>query len=293
MEATLTLDEQAPPKGEVEASSDAGKTPAQLFKYSSHVHVGPGAEDCPHGTDGLCEEVDHFHAFCRLPNQFQHSDIRQRALAAKARRLRQLKDPEADSFQILEVEMETLQHEGDKQALVDELVNVEWYKDHLEALRELEEPEGGKDDGEPSEWATVDADRERLKQILAMDPDGRPDEERQEIERHLAKYDEAVEERRKAIQKPRREALERLEMPELVDLVRKQRIDAEANAAFMEAYSKWEWFSGTTKPTLSKTREKAFASIEDLEQADVEVITALREAFNELESSLQRGATGN
>ena len=289
MEATLSLDEAPALNGAVEASSDAGKTPAQVFKYADHVHVGPGAADCPHGTDGQCEEAEHFHAFCRLPNQFQHSDIRQRALAAKARRLRQLKDPEADSYQILEADMEILLAEGDREALVDELVNAEWYKDHLQAVRELQEGEGDKD----SPWATVDKDRERLQQILALDPDRRPAEEQAELERHLAKYDEAVEKTRDAIQKPRRDAMGALEMSELVDLVRKQRIDAEVNSAFMETYSKWEWFSGTTKPTTGKLRERVFATIDELEQADVEIINALRDTFSELEAALQRGATGN
>src|SRR4051794_11552830 len=84
-------------------------TPVQkLLRYADYVHVGPGADACPEGEKGTCQDPFHFHAYCRMPNQFQHAQIREFGLAAKARRMRQLRDPDADSHQILEAEMENL-----------------------------------------------------------------------------------------------------------------------------------------------------------------------------------------
>src|SRR5262245_8571172 len=80
---------------------DAQKAPGELFKFSAWVHIGVGADECEHAQTGNCADPGHFHAWCRLPNQFQHQDIRERALAAKARRIRQLRDPATDGYDVL------------------------------------------------------------------------------------------------------------------------------------------------------------------------------------------------
>jgi hypothetical protein len=80
--AMATAEDQKGPR-------DALKTTGELFRYSSWVHIGGGAEDCEEAETGTCADPLHFHAWCRLPNQLQHADIRERALASKARRIRQ------------------------------------------------------------------------------------------------------------------------------------------------------------------------------------------------------------
>jgi hypothetical protein len=99
--ATVATEQDQQPK-------DATRSPNQLFRYSAWVHVGDGAQDCATAEIG-CTDPGHFHAWCRLPNQLQHEDIRERALAAKARRIRQMRDPEADAHEILELDMAELE----------------------------------------------------------------------------------------------------------------------------------------------------------------------------------------
>jgi REP element-mobilizing transposase RayT len=41
---------------------------------------------------GKCTDPDHFHAWIRLPNQFQIRDIAEKAKAAQARKKRMLRD---------------------------------------------------------------------------------------------------------------------------------------------------------------------------------------------------------
>src|SRR3954451_1473894 len=48
-------------------------TAAQMFQFSTYLHVGPGAEGCEDFAS--CADPLHFHAWCRLPNKFQHKDI--------------------------------------------------------------------------------------------------------------------------------------------------------------------------------------------------------------------------
>jgi hypothetical protein len=88
----------------------------------------------------LCGNPLHFHAWCRLPNQLQHEDIRERALAAKARRIRQLRDPECDAYQILESDMSELLRIGDEGLIVDELANKDWWKRQIDAMARSRTP---------------------------------------------------------------------------------------------------------------------------------------------------------
>jgi hypothetical protein len=270
--------------GAVEQASDAVKKPADLFRWSGYVHVGAGAEDCPDGLNGMCGNPAHFHAFCRLPNQFQHSDIRTKAMAAKARRIRLLRDPESDPALILEAEMDELARTGDREALVDELLNRDWWKDHIAAMRDVEAEE---------RFAHIQQDRERLEQLDAMSPERRDNNEREELLRHIGAYNELVERRRKEAQAPRRSALDGLDMHELVAQAREDRIAAEGSAAFMETYSKWEWYACTFKTSNGRPTERVFATIEALELADGEVLEAVGALFSNLEAAFQRGPTGN
>src|ERR1700726_392288 len=106
----------APPvdDGELDAAIEASHPkPAQaeaakMFRYSSYLHVGPGAEECGHREDGECTDPTHFHAWCRLPNKFQHRDLYTKAQAAKARRLRLLNQPDSDASEVLESELDGL-----------------------------------------------------------------------------------------------------------------------------------------------------------------------------------------
>lgn len=264
--------------------TDAQKPAAELFRYSSWLHVGIGAEDCEGGELGVCEDPRHFHAWCRMPNQFQHQDIRERALGAKARRIRQLHDPNADAHEILEADMETLLRVGDRDVLIDELVGKDWWKRQLDAMREVESRE---------EYETVERDRERMAELRRLSEAERNQDEFGELERHLRAYGEAVEAEREKTERPLRDGLEAMEMAELVDQVREDRIAAEASTIFMETYSKYQWLAGTFTTADPITRKHRFASLESLMGEAPEVVEALRVVYSEMETSLQRGPVGN
>ena len=285
MEATAEQGQNsAVAKAIADGLKDAERTTGELFKFSSWVHLGTGAADCEDAENGACGNPLHFHAWCRLPNQFQHQDIRERALAAKARRIRQLRDPETDAFEILEADIGELRRAGDKNALVDELVSKDWWKRQLEAMGVVEERE---------EFQTIERDRERIAEIRRMPEDKQPADELAEIERHMGAYADAVEEERLKAEQPLREALEGMELDELLAQIREDRVGAEGSQVFMETYSKWEWYAGTFTSANPIERQRRFQSLEHLEQAAPEAVDALRVVFGEMETSLQRGARGN
>jgi hypothetical protein len=260
---------------------DATRTPAELFRYSAWVHVGVGAEGCENAETGDCADPEHFHAWCRLPNQFQHQDIRERALAAKARRMRQLRDPDSDAYVILLSELDTLP--GQREAMIEELMTKDWSQRYLEALADVEEDD---------KFELVDRDRDRFRELQQLPEDERPSDEYAELERHFASYAEAIDARRKELDEPIREALEGLSEDELVAQVRDFRISEEGSAAFHDVYARWQWFAGAfTKAGLD--RQRRFASMEALEEAAPEVVERLRETYADLETSLQRGQRGN
>lgn len=274
-------DEQAPATG---PDTTAATPVAELFKYSSYVHVGPGAEGCEHGTDGACSDAGHFHAWCRMPNQFQHTDIRQRAMAAKARRIRQMRDPASDSNAILEADMDELARTASHDELVDAVIAHDWWKRQLQASQDAEEDE---------RFEHIDRDRERWQELTAMDPEARPREEFAELERHFAAFGEAIEKRVAELEGPLRDALSARDTNDLVDMIREERISSEASQAFMDTYSKWEWYAGTLIPARPTPSIRAFQTVEDLEGAAPEVVEALRATFAELETNLQRSLRGN
>jgi hypothetical protein len=262
---------------------DATKAPGELFRYSDWVHVGVGAEDCEQRETGACEDFEHFHAWCRLPNQLQHDDIRERALAAKARRIRQLHDPEADAHEILNADMEELRRDATREDLIKEVVAKDWWKRHLEAMGDVEEDE---------QFKHIGNDRERHSELRALDPERRPRDEYDELERHLAAYSDRVDARRAELEQPLSLSLEQLTTEDLIKQIREERINAEATSAFMDAYSRWEWVAGTFTDSTS-VRRRSFGHPEQLTEAAPEVLEALRATFAALEASLQRGPRGN
>lgn len=281
-----TAPEAAPP----EAPQAVGeKTLDEMFRYAEYVHVGPGAENCEEGEKGTCGDPLHFHAFCRLPNQFQHSDIREKANGAKARRQRQMRTEGMDSHDILEADLDDIRRSvelsEDPSVLVDEIVQKTWWKDHQRAQAEVDERE---------EFETIQKDFERARELEAMPEDQRPAEEFEELRQHTTKYMDAVTAKRDEIQKPQRDALMSRETDELIEMVRKDRIEQEGSNSFMETYSKWEWYLGTLKPVEEGSPSvRVFESIEHLEGAAPEVVDALDRTFTMLERAMQGGQTGN
>jgi hypothetical protein len=276
-----------------ETSPAEEQTVEQMFQYARWVHVGEGAVECEDRENGSCGDPFHFHSWCRLPNPFQQESIREKALAAKARKMRQLRDPGTDVYEILEAEMDQLRRiadsEASKEILVDDLLQQSYWKDHLTAVRETNEEEA---------FSSIREDANRFQHLHSLPEDQRPKDEYEELERHIAEYDKKVGARREEIQKPQREALMSQEPDALIKQIRDTRIDSEGNDDFMRVYNQWQIFIGTLRPRDPEKglpNERVFGSVEHLrDSAPPEVVQALQDAFQEMETALgARGAVGN
>lgn len=253
-------------------------TPDRMFKFSEDVDVGVGAGQCEDRV--ACADPTHFHAWCRLPNQFQHQSIRDKAQAAKARRVRSFEDPSSDLSAILDAEIAEIR--SDRERMIDELVAKHFVTDQSEALRDLREED---------EFKNINADSARLAELDRLPEEERPEDEYRQLvataERFTAAMREKVEER----QRPLRETLAAKDDEELAKLVRGDRVARDAGAAFNQEYAFWETYLGTLRPVADGVPSvRAFASVDDLRAAAPEVVERLSAVFDELESASSSGA---
>lgn len=296
--ATLDTEvEGVRPEAEPEILAPSGRYSADTpFRYSTWVHVGPGAENCEEGEQGTCADPLHFHAWCRLPNQFQHRKISETAKAARARRVRQLRDPQSDAYAVLEEDLDELARLGAdaKADLVEELLSRDWPRDYMDAWNttlEIEADEVPDDAEEPPKlYEHIEEDQRRFGELEATAPDQRPQDEYESLKRHLVAHKEAVDAALAEIVKPRREALDAKDLNGLIDMVREQRIAANAHEEFMHTYHVHSWLHGARKKEFST--DQVFKSLADLEGASPEAIEALKLTYNDLERA-QAGGAGN
>lgn len=292
MEAA-TVAEAEPEVVETPAEESAAATnaePNKMFKFAEWVHVGEGASECSFvvGEDnerqqGLgCEDEEHFHGFCRLPNQFQHRDIVEKATAAKARRIRMLNDENSDAFEVLDSTIRLVSATDDREIVIEELLGANWQTDYLDALNQVEDDE---------RFEHVDQDRQELRRLLDMPDEDRPREQFEALEKHMQEYVDLTREKLTEVQAPRKKAFEEMESEKLVALLRERRIEADANEEYHHVFSQWEWFIGTRAPDR---RGQKFSSIQDMTNDSApELIEALRAVFAELRVAMQRGGRGN
>jgi hypothetical protein len=289
--AVIEADEKQEPAARVSA--------AKMFRYSEFVDVGDGAAECEHARDGECEDPEHFHAWCRLPNPYQHSDIRAKGLAAKARRLRLLKDPDSDEAVVLDQSFAMVDDPSFTEVLIDELVGREWAEDYLEAARDLEETET---------FEHIEQDREEYNRLAATERTLSAEEQSADYKRldaHIVAYSTAIRERLAEIQEPKRVELRAHEFPKLLEIVRARRVEEDGDRVFVETYNAWMWFVGTFKVERHASLGRPYLPMwSDLGTRDrpaagtmfgeaPEVIDALAATYSALQVALQRGSAGN
>lgn len=284
---------EAPP---VEAAAEKPKE--EIFKFSSWVHVGPGAEECEERFSGKCDEEDHFHAWIRLPNPFQIRDITEKAKAAKARRLRLLKDESSDPRVILESELDGLA-DVPRDLLVDEILDRDFPDDYVQAVRsvdDLDDPDWVFDaeseaEGQqaPKLYANIDQDREEYERQQQL-PEDQRSEDYPELEKTLAAHSRAVEEAMKKHQEPRREGLMERDIEDLVDIIRRDRMDQQGTDAYLNTFNAWQWYVCTLKPAGDrKPTERKWKDINQMKyEEEGDVILRLKETFESLEIRLAR-----
>lgn len=290
-----------------EVPEPAAKTNARaMFKYSQYVHIGDGAAECETAQalergeqPPACTNPEHFHAWCRLPNPFQHQDIREKGLAAKARKLRELRDPESNVSVILDTELERAYEPEFRAVLIDELIAGQWADDFLDAQGRTDERE---------EFEHIVHDREEYER-LRSDQEALPSEEQSDEFKGLltviGDYSNAVRVELEKLQQPEQERLASKAPDEIITLVRTKRSEDLSDRAFLDTYNAWMWFVGTLKvephPTLGRPYIQMWESIGSRERAEPgtmfgeapEVIPVLKEVFNELSLALQAATVGN
>lgn len=271
--------EQAAPEG------------VRLFHWQTWVHVGPGAATCPDVDEGEgrndCSNPTHFHGWCHVPNQIEHERCQEKAAAAKARRMRLLRDANSDAYEVLEAELSDLERAGDriKEDLVAELTARDTNVEYREALRDIVDLEEGEDaEGETLRpFEHVYDDQRRFNALTKMPEDERDADEFASLERHLRRFIDLVKDRHAERMEPLLAAMRERPVNELVELIRQDRIKAASEDAFMRTYSRNEWALCTLRHPGG---ERLFADVAALEKPGAiapEVYTALDEAYLELE----------
>lgn len=277
--------------------ADAEKTQEERFKWRRWVHRGVGAAECEHKTDGKCADDEHFHALCRLPTPFQIRDITEKAAAAKARRLRMLRDPDSDARVILEDELDGLKF-VDKELLADELLDEQFTEHYVEAVKlvdDLDDPDHVPEGEEPIRklYANIDQDREEY--IRQRDlPEEQRGDDFAELEKTYAAYSKAIEEEMERLAKPRRDHLLSLTLEELIEQIRQRRMEAQGYEAHLHTFNMWQMYVCTYKPTgKGIPRERVWPTLEDMKyNEDGGVILEVRQAFEDLERDLARTRMG-
>jgi hypothetical protein len=276
--------------------------PRLMFKFSEYVDIGE--HDDLKAERIACTDPDHFHAWCRLPNQFQHQDIRDKANAAKARKLRQLKDPSTDAGALAEQEMEMLNDPAFKDTIVEELIGLDWAEDYMAAQREVNfmEEETDKDGDPVVRYANIVQDQEELQRLSETQQET---EEYKLLEKEIDSYNQAIEQRVKGLQSPKRAALNERDFDSLWKILLNARIQEMSTQAFLDVYNQWTWIAGTylpeIHPSTNRPHRLMMTGVGDpmnptpgtLSALAPEVIDEIRATFTRLNVAKQRGAAGN
>lgn len=289
------------PTEEIEAAPELEPvqqaTVAKMFKYSEFIDVGEGAPECEHSRDGECEDVGHFHAWCRLPNPIQQESLRKKGAAARARLRRRYVDRESDESLVLDGELSTLADPVFIGTLIDELVHGEFTTDYLEAERIVQGQE--RFEHYPEDRAEYVRLAEGKKPVEEQSPAYR------ELSAQMAAYMDALRQEIEAIQAPKREDLKARSVEAVVELARNRRIEQEADREFLDTFNTWMWLVGTFRvdihPALRRPHKPMWSALGRADEPEAgtmfaeapEVIEALRRVYNDLQISLQKASSGN
>lgn len=288
--ATPEVQEPAAPQ-EPEASYDgeaaATQSAEELFQWSGYAHVGAGAEECEHRIDGACTDKRHFHVWVCLPNTFQIRDIVDKARAAQARKRRTLRDPESDSYAVLEVELEELRRPQVYDKLLKEIASREVDQQLVDLMRELQEDERFEHHAQ---------DAEELRRLQELPEDERDPEEYSRLLADMEAYGEQLQRVVDERENREEERLRAMSQDDVLALEREFRIDNITNEIYLHTYYSWVMYVCARMPSTEEfPSRRMFASPDVMRSAPPEAVMALREKIRSLENrTVERGdATGN
>ncbi|MDQ1584482.1 MAG: hypothetical protein QOF36_2536 [Microbacteriaceae bacterium] len=277
-----------------EGAQEGNVSQPPIFAYSRYLDL-PEECEAEQAKRGSCKDPEHFHAWLRLPNKFEHKEIRDEALAAKARKARALRMEGSNAYEVLEEEMDRLLSEADTEDIIVELLSLDHAEDVEKAKREVMSIEAdplAKDDPSDEDeepvllYEHIDRDQARLDELQDMPESERPEDEYVELLNHVHGYYTALDKELQAIQEPAREAFRAKEKSELVNIIRQARIRAEGTQEFLHVYNAHQWVAGTLKSDKSGRK---FGDLEHLKSAAPEVVTAIQMAFYLMENDDQAG----
>lgn len=306
----MTTAETATPETPI---AEAERSRHDIFRYSSWVHYAP--DDCPlvvalreNPEAGrtvdlpVCKDREHFHAWVRLPNPYQVRDITEKARAARARVIRMMRDPESDAAVILEEELDGLRDERVREQLVRDIADKDFathYDEAVSTVLDMEDPdwEPADEDGiEPTKlYEHIEADQEEYARQTELGEDQR-DETYAELQSTVAAFARDCETELGRIVDPIHKALADRPLDELIEIARRDRIEAKAQEVYLHTWNTWQWYVCTYEPVKRGTPAgRKFKDINTFKyETPNEVVGAIREAFMDLETRLSRGrAQGN
>lgn len=279
----------------------ASAEPDSLYKYSIWLNVGHGAEGCSEVDEqaGTCNCPDsaHFHAWCRIPNDFQEREIRDHARAASARKKRQMRLPGTSANDVLESDLEELREAADGRERAEaELVGAEWFRDYMDAVREvrdLPDPADEPEDGEEGTklFGSIDVDLARFQRLGLEGADEESDsDEYKELAAHVADYQVKVQDAVEERVLPKRARLEALTEDAVFAELRGKRIELLGQEEFVHHFNAHTWLACTYKQQADPN--PYFRDLAHMERAAPEVLGALRDTFADLQRTA-REAQGN
>jgi hypothetical protein len=278
---------EQPASAEFDGRAEATRSTAGLFQWSDYVHVGRGAEECEHGQDGSCSDVEHFHAWVCLPNTFQIRDITDKARAAKARKVRSLRDTDSDAHEVIEGDLYELRSDHWDE-LVAAIARAQVEKRLVDIVHGVVESD--------ERFEHHDQDREELQRLLALPEDEQDKAEVERLQADMLAYSDAMQAVIDRENEAEEKRLRAMAADDVVELERRARVEEIGVEAYLHTYYTWCIYVGTREPhTEQFSSRRKFAEPAALHDAAPEIVVALREKIRDLEQRtiVRSNAAGN
>jgi hypothetical protein len=112
----------------------------------------------------------------------------------------------------------------------------------------------------------------------------------------MAAYGEAIEVAMKQRQEPKRDRLIQRGQDELIEMIRRARVESAGEQEFLHEFNTWQWYVCTFRPKAKGTpNQRYWTSVAQMKyETPPEVIEAVQATFRNLEERMSRSrAAGN
>jgi hypothetical protein len=270
-----------------DGAAEVSRSAEELFEWSGYVHVGGGASECPNRETGECGEFRHFHAWVHLPNAYQVRDIGDKARAARARKVRTLKDPASDASAVLDGELDDLRDEEGMERLIKLLAQRAVEKGLLDVVAGMQKDERFEHHAQ---------DAEEYARLQGVPEDERDAEEYARLQADMLAYADELQKVFDKRQAQEEAQLKRVPADEVIALERKERVRRIADEVYLHTYYTWAIYACVLVPVADAfPTERVFKDPEALKRAPREVVVALRSKIRTLEerTTVRGDAAGN